>query len=1463
MHDKHKPCPPPGTQPCSPGPPSFPPFAPPPGPPCIPDMPPVPSVVEGESLYQAMNNLSDRVNTCINVYNDVMRNAYATLQHLEAAAAENGAYYGPCEVWSEQGYDADLSANYYLIHKAVVDRHGEPIRIQLKLAYNNTTNSQVPESIQSASLNCLANVIVPAQPVTPGQGWFGNAIYNSMPIPSVENESLYTVGFTRNGTMRVYANSVPASDLLRDGVENAMGVSGVLVQQGQPTTEAWIENIPNYGEQASRICMGQNYTTKEVVFLVCGVENVSTKKGLTSAACAKILADYGCTVAVELCQGVQSAAMESGQLMFTPADDKVPEVYAYWYITRACHYKNDYQRELAELMQNYGTAIWETYLNHQRIDTLRADMNQAVQWLQENINKEVDRAMTAEGYLQENINKEVNDRIAAVQELKDWAEKGLNDENQRAVAEEKRLQEEIDKEADTRQAMDENLQTNINAEVNRALTAEGYLQENINREVQDREAAVEAEHEWASKAINDENKRAVTEEKRLQESINREAEIRQQMDDALQTNINAEVNRAMTAEGYLQENINKEVNDRIAAVAAERTQTQADVSAENQRAVRAENMLDSKIRDVSDRVDTLTNDLQTLNTRYLTLQSQLAAITDDVTAIQTTIASLVKAQNNLAETIEQIRQGIIILPYLSINGGTLKGNVNFENPGRITNLDLPQADTDAASKEYVDATANSVQESLEETLQEQIKDAKDYTDQEIAANAYTLPAATETVLGGIKVGENLSITEDGVLSASAPGSEYELPPATTDTLGGVKVGDNLTVTDDGTISAGAPGLSEEQVDSKLEGYLPLTGGTLSGPLTINETGTIQAELSASELKFTNGEMTASLMPVTRDNSLVMDIDGAALTGVGEPKVDDDAATKGYVDNAISEAGGATPGVFIPWEGGEGTATQEHIIMSSTRNEASVLKLEKYTTGPDGQITDTSMIQGVISLDPAYSTDTNSNITIHAVAQDAGNGLPYIKNIKIDVRDGSKTMTEAQSVEISAYNWEGAQPRTLTKAGPVINPDDATGTVTVTNGNGLKGILSAYGLSVYPASAENTSEDHAFLGAVYDPNGELIFSLGDKQLHGVATPTDDSQAANKAYVDNAVAQSGEGSSEDYIPWTGGTLKESQNIVLTANDPITPDAGGSIIFKGTDNTGNSAPDLVEIDSQTEISSTGNLYLTSVARDMSANDTGKWQGKMQIGGNYLASTRSLSDGSSSNTSVAGLGVTAQNKWAAVKFAAGNKGRQVMSYDTFYAAPLTKSANTQDYARVVTQGTVRTAKGINFNRYTDSSDVSNTSTFSPVPAGWTDEGNAYIDLSLNLGPYGLTASFNTLVKGIAFNKWLAAQTVPTFEWDNVENVWSDKFGWGDGSLVGTLPVNTFVAPTTFFSCGSTGGDRGDLINPIAGCIILTFIPPPYVPQGTDITCCLCIRPYTGQSFISSNFFAIAPGLLSPGGLH
>ena len=108
-------------------------------------------------------------------------------------------------------------------------------------------------------------------------------------------------------------------------------------------------------------------------------------------------------------------------------------------------------------------------------------------------------------------------------------------------------------------------------------------------------------------------------------------------------------------------------------------------------------------------------------------------------------------------------------------------------------------------------------------------------------SAYTLPTASDTVLGGVKVGSGLAIDGDGVISAegsvnhasehitggddiipdavastssgllsgvdkakldgiAAGANNYSLPTAAADTLGGVKIGSGITITD-GVISA--------------------------------------------------------------------------------------------------------------------------------------------------------------------------------------------------------------------------------------------------------------------------------------------------------------------------------------------------------------------------------------------------------------------------------------------------------------------------------------------------------------------------------------------------------------------------------------------------------------------------------------------------------------------------------------
>ena len=70
--------------------------------------------------------------------------------------------------------------------------------------------------------------------------------------------------------------------------------------------------------------------------------------------------------------------------------------------------------------------------------------------------------------------------------------------------------------------------------------------------------------------------------------------------------------------------------------------------------------------------------------------------------------------------------------------------------------------------------------------------------------AYTLPTASATVLGGIKVGNNLSINPATGVLDSNPGS-YTLPTASSSVLGGIKIGSGLTIDANGVVDVNVGG----------------------------------------------------------------------------------------------------------------------------------------------------------------------------------------------------------------------------------------------------------------------------------------------------------------------------------------------------------------------------------------------------------------------------------------------------------------------------------------------------------------------------------------------------------------------------------------------------------------------------------------------------------------------------------
>ena len=134
---------------------------------------------------------------------------------------------------------------------------------------------------------------------------------------------------------------------------------------------------------------------------------------------------------------------------------------------------------------------------------------------------------------------------------------------------------------------------------------------------------------------------------------------------------------------------------------------------------------------------------------------------------------------------------------------------------------------------------------------------------------YHLPIASETVLGGIKVGNNLTIEEDGTLNAET--TEYTLPTASASTLGGVKVGNNLAI-NDGVLTAAVDSvLSGSSTNPVQNSVVTSNISSINSDLGQLDTRVDNLEGSVSTLSTTVGGHTSSL------TSLGNDVDALEIT----------------------------------------------------------------------------------------------------------------------------------------------------------------------------------------------------------------------------------------------------------------------------------------------------------------------------------------------------------------------------------------------------------------------------------------------------------------------------------------------------------------------------------------------------------------------------------------------------------
>lgn len=386
-------CPPEGHRP----PPCEPEFCAIPVPPPI--MPVVPPPVPGFNPQAQMGAVIEKTNECIHRWNYIQANCFKALNDCVGAAKTSPVYYDDCEVHLEQGYSSDDSAVYHIVRVNKFDKAGCPIRVKLGLAYDNSTNSNVRQSMHDYSFVKSANVIMTA--VNPSQqGWNGPAMWRGMAIAGTPNADGYIAGFTAMGTLKVYKGTVESVNLCQDKIVDMIGGVTPIILDGEITEQAKALTT-----KKAITAIGYNSGCGQTILFNVGITENPGMQGITVA---NILKEMGCNTAV--ITAMQDATDEPsigmeflGRWTDVPAKYNDPQNVAFWYVSKRpeCGFKNDFETEIANLVQSTGYCANGITELRDKVKNAQETADEALSLAQDN----ADKIATIQGQITEIYSK--------------------------------------------------------------------------------------------------------------------------------------------------------------------------------------------------------------------------------------------------------------------------------------------------------------------------------------------------------------------------------------------------------------------------------------------------------------------------------------------------------------------------------------------------------------------------------------------------------------------------------------------------------------------------------------------------------------------------------------------------------------------------------------------------------------------------------------------------------------------------------------------------------------------------------------------------------------------------------------------------------------------------------------------------------------------------------------------------
>lgn len=1050
-----------------------------PGPCGTPVPPPVRPVVNipGPNVQAQMCEMAGRVNECILRWNQIQRNCYEALDRVVGAAVSNDVYYDRDEVGMESGYSENDSCPYHVINVKCVDKCGKPIFIKLMPAFGNTTNSGLVQSIQDVSFVTNANAIISATTDAP---WKGVARYMGAPMASAPEGGIFCGGFNRHGALKIFGGDTDEDTLCQNQVVDLIGSVIPIILDGEITEQA-----KGMTTKQAICAVGYKSCNGDKVFFNCGKQDVQGMQGITVA---NILKGMGCTTAV--ITATAGGGMEYlGSLTSSPDNWQMPKNSAYWVVSKRPFegWCNQFESSIAQLVQRVGGLKNEVdFINHE-VDEVSEVANKAWELAQKNADdiveiradiERIDGEITA---LEERITTAENDikalDAALKQEIQDRKDADAAEAQVRQEADEA-LGKRIDKEIADREAADEQLNTAIETEKAERTAADAVLQGNINQEAIDRANA----------------------DLKIEQNLNKEIVNRTEADQLLQDQING------LTTGDVPLPYVKKAGDTMTG----------DLQMEGSAVVKLVDGKTVKGAFYRDNGDVCVKS-ESGNVRILGAATLLT--TADNGAGQLKIGAI---------TIQQHMSGDI--PHLDINVGADAGAVYVNRNGidggtgelwvteihapnelrlapgtnvnamdhRITGVADPVDDGDAVNKKYLDSHGPE----------------------------YTLPIASATTLGGVKVGANLTITPDGVLNATGGGgggTEYVAGE-------GIVISGNTISTDPSKIPT----------KEELGDYLPLAGGTM--------TGNIKFKGDAEYIGATVNDADHSIVIGSQGEGTIM---GSVSTG--HSAADVDAAMTANLNSKVArvKAERTTAG---------GSAVTLEAQEPDGENTVSVKVGAKAADASDGTLS-VYRDSGVNYVDVGAN---QLKFGDKGLIFGGGDGLRIISG---DLSDGGSLFFNGTQKTAQFLTYKPQYREAPTEDNDLVNKeyvDGKAGDYLPVAGGTMRGninmaehdIVRVSQLAYNSFTGNGPRLDFRSNGVYMVYNGVDKFAMDGDSLHagGLAlkdlkNPTDAQDAATKAYVDSKSGVINKPTSGSIVVDTPtGSVTVNVNITRTAPDKI---------------------------------------------------------------------------------------------------------------------------------------------------------------------------------------------------------------------------------------------------------------------------------------------------------------------------